>query len=360
MQEPSRYRLGQRWAFKPSVAGFEDTLVIGAVIEAHPEFGWNERNYEVYVQYGDVAKASIPADYDGTILSLTDEGLDRSVTTLVASDEQLPWWWVYGRRFKSENDAPRGRSVMTCDRVSDSLPHIFQSAKQVAEDTRACQEALREHRKTFGSNASRPQPSRTVEESWKRIETWYTENAYPVGRSLAAGASDAAITQFEKEIDARLPEDFKASVRIHDGGGWEVPPCRGELLSLEGILGQWKMYSEWQASGTYAVGEDWRPSDMKGSIKPVFWNRQRIYVTDNSGDHLTIDLDPPTDGTYGQVLDHSHELGPTEVIASSWGEFLRNLVEELETGMYIYLRHEGQLRLVEELERDLEQPRPAV
>jgi cell wall assembly regulator SMI1 len=334
--------------------------VIGRVTEAHPEFGWNERTFDVYVRYSDAAKGSIPSDYDGTILHLTDEGLDRSVTKLVATDVKLPWWWVYGRRFRSKKDEPNSRSVMSCKRVSDVLPHVFQSAKQVAEHIRASQEALREHRKKFASKRAKPKPSRTIEESWKRIEAWYAENADPVGRSLAAGASEAAIKRFEKEIGARLPEDFKESVRIHDGGGWWVPYLHGELLSLDGILEQWKMYSEWQAKGDYASGDDdWRPRDLKGPIKPVFWNKRRIYVTDNSGDHLTLDLDPPADGTYGQVLNHSHEVGPMEVVASGWGEFLRKLVNDLESGKYVYLRHQGQLELVDELERDLKKPRPA-
>ena len=77
------------------------------------------------------------------------------------------------------------------------------------------------------------------------------------------------------------------------------------------------------------------------------------HVTDNSGNHLTLDLDPPSDGTYGQVLDHCHEVGPKEVIASGWGDFLRKLVEDLESGKYVYLKHEGSLELVEELERQL-------
>ena len=84
----------------------------------------------------------------------------------------------------------------------------------------------------------------------------------------------------------------------------------------------------------------------------MFWNKKRIYVTDNSGDHLALDLDPPADGKYGQVLHHSHEIGPTEVVASGWGEFLRTLVDDLESGKYVYLEHEGSLELVEELEQE--------
>jgi cell wall assembly regulator SMI1 len=354
MKSTRRYQKGQRWAFSPAVDGFENTLVIGAVTEAHPEFGWNERKYDVYVRYSPAAKDLIPADCDGVILSLTDAGLDRSVAQLVKKDVKLPWWWVYGRRFKSKKDAPGGRGVLLCDKVSEVLPNLFLSAQRAVEDARKQEDALRKHREKYGPKRKWPKPSKSVAESWQRIEAWYAENAYPLDKALAPGASGSAIKKFEKAIGTKLPDDFKESVRIHDGGGWWVPGQHGDLLSLEGILEQWKMYSDWQAKGEYATGsDDWRAEDIRGPIKPVFWNKKRIYVTDNSGDHLTLDLDPPAKGKYGQVIDHSHEVGPMAVIASGWGEFLRMLVEDLESGKYVYLEHVGSLELVEEVEKEM-------
>ncbi|HEV3259025.1 MAG TPA: SMI1/KNR4 family protein [Gemmataceae bacterium] len=351
MAKASRYRAGQRWTFKPAVAEFEDTLVIGHVTDAHPEWGWNERTFDVYVRYSSAAKDAIPADYDGTILSLTDKGLDRSVTKLVERGVALPWWWVYGRRLASQEEAPSVRGVLSCNRVSDALPGAFQLAKQVAEDASERAEAVRKHRLIFGSKKKRKAPSKSVAESWKRITAWIAEHAPALDFPLNHGASEKAIAKVEKAIGAKLPDDFKESVRLHDGGGCWIPYSHGELLSLEGILAQWKKYSEWQAKGEYATGKDWIPREIKGPIKPVFWNKRRVYVTDNSGDHLTLDLDPPAKGRYGQVLHHSHEVGPTEVVASGWATFLWMLADDLESGKYVYLEHENSLELVEELEK---------
>jgi cell wall assembly regulator SMI1 len=189
-----------------------------------------------------------------------------------------------------------------------------------------------------------------VAESWERIERWYAEHIPDRPPSLAPAASETTITEFESEIGANLPEEFKESVRIHDGGGWWVPWRHGELLSLAGVLAQWRMYSEWQAKGDYATNE-WTANDIKGPIKPVFWNKKRIYVTDNSGDHVTLDLDPPPEGRYGQVLYHSHEVGPREVLATSWAQFLSDLAVDLESGKYIYYRRYNQLELLEEFEK---------
>lgn len=208
-------------------------------------------------------------------------------------------------------------------------------------------ELLRKHRATFGLSNTAPKPSESVAESWARIERWYAEHASDYPLSLAPGASESALSAFEKEIGTSLPEEFKASVRIHDGGGWWVPWRHGDLLSLDQIIQQWKSYSDWQAKGEYATA-DWTATAIEGPIKPIFWNRRRIYITDNSGNHLTLDLDPPPDGGYGQVLYHSHEVGPTEVVAPSWADFLSDLAVDLESGKYIYDERYCQLEWLED------------
>ena len=223
--------------------------------------------------------------------------------------------------------------------MSDVLPSAFELALDRVADAKRRQAALRRRRKKQNSWAKRQPSSKSVAESWQRIEAWYAKNADNQTSALAPGAADAQIEQLEKEIGAQLPDDFKESVRVHDGGPLvRVPPRHGELLSLEEILDQWKMYSESQANDGYATGDDWLPPQLDGPIKPIFWSQKRIFVTDNSGDHLTLDLDPPADGKYGQVLHHCHEVGPTGVVASGWAEFLATLVADLDDGKYMYSR----------------------
>src|SRR5262245_44185761 len=102
-------------------------------------------------------------------------------------------------------------------------------------------------------------------------------------------------------IGMKLPDDFKESLRIHDGGNCDCCACSlpeyGDFLPLAQILADWKTYKRWQEDGPYAR-PDFVPPDLNGPIKPIFWNTKRIYVTDNSGNHLTLDLDPPPDGKY--------------------------------------------------------------
>lgn len=354
MAELIRYQQGQRWELNSPVAGFEYTLVIGSVYEPHPDWRQNERSYTVYVRYSLAVKESLPAYSDGVILSLNDAGMDRSVTVLVESGVELPWWWVYGRRFESREKAPSGRGSLLCDHVSGVLAGLLAGAQQRLVQIRATKASLSKHREKYGRRTSPPQPSQSVAESWQRIKAWYAENSLELTTDLGSGASETEIEVFEREIGAKLPDDFKESVRIHNGGDWWVPWRYGDLLSLEKILTEWRMYSDWQTQGKYALDNGvWIPHDISGPIKPVFWNKRRIYISDNSGDHLTLDLDPPADGIYGQVLDHSHEVGPRNVVACGWGEFLKLLVDDLESGKYIYIEHEGSLEPVERVEREL-------
>src|SRR5688572_23801642 len=136
----------------------------------------------------------------------------------------------------------------------------------------------------------------TLATSWKRIADWHEKNTPPGCFRLNPGTTPEAVSAFEQAIGANLPEDFRESLLLHDGTD-ETSSILwyGELLTLDEILRQWNMYRDWQARRKYAVpgSKKWVPPFIDGPIKPIWWNTKRIYVTDSSGDHLTLDLDPP-------------------------------------------------------------------
>lgn len=314
----SPYKAGQRWKFKTDVAEFEDSLVIGRI---------DGRNYEVYVRY--VPSKALPPDKDGEVLQLTRAGLDRNVTELVASGVKLPWWWVLGVRCRSKKAAPDTINIAMCDGpIQDCLRGLYGCLQQEREFERQRARAIKQAKREVKKRGP-ARPSKNIAESWERIR------AFAPHQSLHPGASPAAIAAFEKATGLTLPDDFKESLRLHDGGdNFWFTPTSGEFLSLDGMLKQWKMLRQALRKGEYA-SEDWPASDVEGPIKPVFWNSKWIFVTDNSGDHWTLDLDPPADGTYGQIIDHSHEVGPTQVLARSWAELLSQLAVGLEDGKYL-------------------------
>ena len=340
--EAREYRMGQRWEIDSDVPEFERTVVIAAVEEAQPEWGTDEAAYSVYIRFSPVAKNSLAEDLDGLVLSMDTEGLDRSLTALVESEVELPWWWIYGRRLEERSDAPRMSGTYSSDRISDDLAGLFRM--MLEQDGFAKQSVPQRSSSTFAKPQGKKKPVGAEQAAspspGNGSPPGITANAPAYKSSLALGASEAAIAAFEQAVGLRLPDDFRESVSIHDGGDLEIPPRRGELLSLDRIFEQWQMYREWQAKGDYAPA-DWAVEEGVGPIKPVFWNSKRIHITDNSGDHLTLDLDPPPHGVYGQIIDHSHETGPAAVLAPGWGEFLRQLVNDLESDKFAYLECEG-------------------
>ncbi len=167
---------------------------------------------------------------------------------------------------------------------------------------------------------------------WQRISRWHAAHVPANLFRPAKGASSQDIANLEATLGLRLPDDVRESWSIHNGlnGGFLLH--HGELLSLDGIAHHWQDYRQRYGD----VFDDYEPVELQGPAKKVWWNRKRVHVTENNGDHITLDLDPPSDGNYGQLLEHSHEVGPMGILAPSWGSFLERIASDLEAGEYVY------------------------
>ena len=320
MKNPDRYQPGQRWEFRTNVPEFERTLVIGCVglagdddnDDSTKHRGPAPCDYSAYVRYS--PSAQYTSGFDGVVLAVTAEGLDRSVTRLVETGVELPSWWIYGLPPSSANAAPKGGlHSYACgqDDVGTILSLIVMTTHRRAERSRDRAEALEEHRRKFTGVAAGT-PSRSVAESWARIVEWLKEHAPSYPFPLQPGTLASAITAFEDTIGLKLPDDFRDSLRMHDGGHECWLPGRGDLHSLDRILRDWKMYRAAQQEGKYAVPEHWMwtPTRLQGPIRSVFWNTKRIFITDNgSGDHLTLDPIPPATASTVRSLNTATKWG---------------------------------------------------
>ena len=177
----------------------------------------------------------------------------------------------------------------------------------------------------------------SVAELWSRIREIYAAHDDLCDWTFNAPASDADVARLQNAVPQQIPQDYLASLRVHDGCAWL--PGYGELLTVDETLRQREMYSEWQRDNGYGDhtstlpdSDTWYPRQIDGPIKPYWWKPSRLFVTDSSGDHIAIDFDPPDNGSYGQVIDHSHETGPSQVVADSWTLFLTRFITDLENG----------------------------
>lgn len=155
-----------------------------------------------------------------------------------------------------------------------------------------------------------------MQDLWERLEAHATKH----GRSLRLrpGASEEAIVAAEQVIGMRFPEDFRASLLLHDGQEpgegddrpFEFLPGCSPLATVSAIAAQWKDEQGW----AMAANGDHTPEILNTVKHP-----RRIPIAGTpwwDGDTTYLDLTPAAAGTIGQVITFTSEcdmsvLGPS-------------------------------------------------
>lgn len=186
-----------------------------------------------------------------------------------------------------------------------------------------------------------------IEQSWQRIEAWLQANDPDTLASLQPGATAEEIATTEAHLGVALPDDLRASYRIHDGQDDEASLIEGvELLSLARVRSEWTVWKELLDDGTF---ED-TTSAPDGPIRPDWWNARWIPLTyDGSGNHYCADLDPAPGGNVGQIITMWHDEEAREIVAPTFSAWLQQFAAELEAGEYAYSEDYGGLGRVEDL-----------
>jgi cell wall assembly regulator SMI1 len=202
-----------------------------------------------------------------------------------------------------------------------------------------------------------------VAESWRRIEAWMSAHCPEVVAALRKGLSDKAITAVEALFGLPLPEDLKASYRIHDGLGrlsWDDiekvendPDHPGLVHRLIYTLGLDRLGDARKEAVAWADVEDepdpdrfpGRESFPADAIRPASEGVgvAEVFRTEDGDVGLGVDLDPGPNGVVGQVINvyNRRGSGPRFVLAESWGQFLEDYADELEAGNFEFRREPG-------------------
>lgn len=178
---------------------------------------------------------------------------------------------------------------------------------------------------------------------WARIETWLSLNAPSLLETLQPGARDAEIEELENQLSIQLPEDVKASYRIHDGQKDVGSPFLYgyEFLSLEDIYMQWKLEQGVDSEIREIYGSEY-PSQLnrqleENEVRNESWNRYWIpLASSDAGDHYCLDLAPTEKGTLGQIIAMAHEDDTRPLLAPSFQVWLEQFADALETGIYVF------------------------
>jgi cell wall assembly regulator SMI1 len=170
---------------------------------------------------------------------------------------------------------------------------------------------------------------------WDRIDTWLDANAPDVKKSLNSGATDKDIADAEAVLGVSLPDDVKASYKIHNG---QVEYDMGfinsrEFLSLKRIVDEWSVWNDLLQGGDFSGAK----GNPDAGIKDDWWNARWIPLTyDGSGNHDCLDLDPAPGGNVGQIIEMWHDDADRALLAPSFTEWLTKFADDLEAGEYVF------------------------
>ena len=170
---------------------------------------------------------------------------------------------------------------------------------------------------------------------------------------LAPGASEEEIADFEAFVGRPLPDDFRRSLARHNGTHSLAAPYGPKAEDFDVLLNIESMKNYLGSLRSLLNGGDFEGlvPDPEGPVGPVWWSMGWIpFVSESTGNHMCIDLDPPADGTFGQVFDYDHERGPTRVLFPDFGSYLEYWAKGLESGA---IRFTGQLGEYEEWSRGI-------
>ncbi len=174
----------------------------------------------------------------------------------------------------------------------------------------------------------------TVANLWQRWQAWLACHAPDLAEELREPAAADDVAAAEEGLGLTFPEDFKASLAVHDGAG-EISGVAGnwDLMELELVIKECRAMREMVADGTFGSAA----ADPHPAIKDDWWNPQWLpIVSSGSGHFLCLDLDPGDQGRPGQVVLFLHDDARRFVLAGSFREWLQRIVEGLEAGLYTW------------------------
>lgn len=168
-----------------------------------------------------------------------------------------------------------------------------------------------------------------------QLEQWLEEHYQDLAQDFLPPAEEDALEGLEEELANKLPEDYKALMRWHDGQNGEAAGLFGnwEFLPLEDVLQEWQLWKDLNDKGHFDEQHpDVRPD---GPVKKRWWHPAWIPITaDGMGNNHCLDLAPEKTGNYGQIITLFHDNEVRRVVAPSLEQWIADILENLDNGNY--------------------------
>ena len=215
-----------------------------------------------------------------------------------------------------------GRFKVTAGRITVDKAFDKQQAKQaqVIDDAR---QRVRNHM-TAKAGAKRT-PEVSIADAWGEIRAWWKANG--VADTLRSGARETAVAAFEQELGATLPEDYRASLLLHDG---EYASVYGyDYLSIKSARDSWRSMNRLLAKGTF---KNRNASDRK--TFPQWWSDRWVpFAMDSGGNYHCLDLSNKVHTVI--AMENQDGQGPYKTDHASFLGWLQRYARGLQQGLYV-------------------------
>lgn len=175
----------------------------------------------------------------------------------------------------------------------------------------------------------------TLQEVLERLDAWYVRYLPSVHRTLRPGATDAELNEFERRSGIRLPADFRALYRWHDGQNWSVGGVLGlDFQPLSHVEYNWQLWkdSAENSDETSLNSEMYIVSQPTGAIRELYATPKVVpFLSDGGGNFVALDFNPDVAGISGQVITTGRDEVRRYVLAPNVEAFLREYLHRLES-----------------------------
>ena len=169
-----------------------------------------------------------------------------------------------------------------------------------------------------------------MQQLWQDIEKWYQANTPALLESLKPPAGDSEIAECEAALGRALPDDYKASLKVHDG---EVAVHDYTYVGTARVVELWSRMKEANAEGFFDGLES--DTDAGGRVQKAAWHEGYIpFAEDSGGNLICIDLDPGAKGKAGQIVKMELRAGPYYTEQDSFEQWLTDYRDGLAGGKY--------------------------
>lgn len=176
-----------------------------------------------------------------------------------------------------------------------------------------------------------------MREHWDVIEAWLAEQAPDADPKLRSPASGDAIATAEKHLGRAFPDDFRASLAIHDGQDDE-PGC--PWLPAVDRLGSLESLTRCYVEDRDDAEDEWRAGvdvfDEARRVRQCYWDPRWIPIAGSTYwdyDRLLLDMHPGPEGNEGQVI--VRWSGQAVYLCASFGELMERTAEGMTSGRIV-------------------------